>query len=97
MYRHGELIIKQVSEVRGNKRNNLILAEGEATGHKHEITTGEAELYEDNGTLYLKVESDIAELTHPDHDTITLPKGDYEITIQKEYTVDGDKYRQVAD
>ena len=97
MFRHGELIIKQVSAVKGKKRSNLILAEGEATGHKHEITTGEAELYEDNGTLYLRVESDTAKLTHPDHNTITLPKGDYEITIQKEYTVDGEKYRRVMD
>jgi hypothetical protein len=96
MYRHGELIIRVVKEVKGKKRNNLILAEGEATGHKHEITTGDAELYDENGTLYLSVKSE-AELTHQDHDTITLPKGNYEITIQKEYVVGEDKYRKVSD
>ena len=97
MYRHGELIIKQVTQVKGKRLNHLILAEGEATGHKHEITTGEAELYEQEGMLFLSVKSNEAELTHQDHDTLVLPKGDYQITTQREYVVGEDKYRQVRD
>ena len=96
-YRHGELKIEKVNEIKGRKLEHCILAEGEATGHKHEITTGEAELYEYEGTLYLRVVSDEALLTHPDHNTITLPKGDYKITPQREYIIGDEKYKKVLD
>ena len=95
MFRHGELLIKPVNEIKGKKLNHLILAEGEATGHKHEVM-GDAELYEHEKTLYLHI-SDTSILTHPDHKTLELPIGDYEITTQREYVIGDEKYRNVAD
>lgn len=89
MYRHGDLIIQPVDEVRGKKVDHLILAFGEATKHKHEIIEGEAELFEEiDGTLYLKVKSEEAVLTHPEHGPIKIPKGDYSVEHQREYAPD---------
>lgn len=94
-FRHGDVIIKKVSQVKGKKLNHLTLAEGEVTGHAHKITEGEAILYEHKGTLFLRVDSDNALLTHEEHKTIELPKGDYEIQIQREHSPDG--WRRVVD
>lgn len=95
MYRQGDVIIKKVPQIKGNKLRHLTLAEGEMTGHAHKITDGEAELYEHEGTLYLKVKSDKATLTHEEHKKVELPKGDFEIKIQREYSPEG--WRNVAD
>jgi hypothetical protein len=93
-YRHGYVLISKTDSVRGNKLKNLVLAEGEVTGHSHKITSGKAELYQDGDTLYLHVEED-ATLTHEEHKPLTLPVGDYEIKIQREYEPEG--WRYVAD
>lgn len=96
--RQGELIFVPTEEVKGKKLNHLIIAEGKATGHKHEVTTGEAELYQNkDGVLYLKVNSDEAIVTHPNHKPVSFPKGDYQIITQREYTIGEEKYRKVVD
>lgn len=81
------------------KLNHSILAEGEATGHKHEIVEGDIELFEIEGTLYLKVKSKEAKLAHPEHKTIAIEKGVYEVDHQREYVPDGnyEKERRVWD
>lgn len=94
-YRHGDVLIQKVEKIKGKKLNHLTLAEGEVTGHSHRITAGDAELYEHEGVLFLHVESEEALLTHEEHKEIALPKGDYEITIQREYTPEG--WKNVAD
>lgn len=96
-YRHGDVLLKSIDSipVGVNKLKHLTLAEGEVTGHSHQITEGEAELYEKDGILFLSVKSETASLTHEEHKKIVLPKGDFEITIQKEYTPEG--WRRVAD
>lgn len=95
MYRQGELIIKKIDKVVGKKLPHLVLAEGEVTGHKHEVV-GDAELFEKDGVLYLKVNEE-AQVTHPEHDPITLPKGNYQVQPQREYVVGEEKYRRVQD
>ena len=84
-YQQGDVIVEKVLETKGKKLNHLILATGEATGHNHCITEGDAILYEHEGTLFLRVESDTATLTHQEHTAITLPKGDYKISRVREY------------
>ncbi len=94
--RQGDVILIPASEtVKGNKLAHLTLAEGEVTGHRHCITQGEAELYEQNGMLYLKVLSPTALLTHEEHQAIAIPKGDWIVRIQREYEPEG--WRYVAD
>lgn len=72
----------------------IILAEGEVTGHHHALW-GRAVMFRDDALasripsdLYigsLKIEAAPAALTHPEHDTIMLEPGDYEIHRQREY------------
>ena len=105
--RQGDVIIKKVNGVKGKKKDDLILAYGEITGHRHKLVCekDDATLYEENGILYLHVEADEAWLYHGTDEQInrqvagqefdyvkedchkpqTLPKGDFEITIQREY------------
>ena len=94
--RQGDVLLIPTSEtVKGTKLPHLTLAEGEVTGHRHCISQGEAELYERHGTLYLKVLSPTALLTHEEHQPITIPKGDWMVRIQREYEPKG--WRYVAD
>lgn len=94
--RQGDVILIPASEtVNGDKLAHLTLAEGEVTGHRHRISQGNAQLYERNGTLYLKVLSPTALLTHEEHQPIAIPKGDWIVRIQREYEPEG--WRYVAD
>ena len=89
VYRQGDVIVKVIGtnpDGEAKLLSHLTLAEGEATGHKHRITRGQAELYQmATGLMYLKVLSDFATLYHEEHEEIELPKGDYEVSIEREY------------
>lgn len=93
----GDVLIKKVSKVEGKKLNHLTLATGEMTGHHHTITEGDAELYEQEGTLFLRVKSENATLTHQEHKEVIIPKGDYKIDIVQEYDHFGEEARNVRD
>jgi len=92
----GDVIVEVVEKVKGKKLNHLTLAKGEVTGHHHTITKGNAELYEENGILYLKV-LDEAELTHQEHGVITLPKNDYIVRKVREYSHFDEETKNVQD
>ncbi len=96
-FQQGDVLITKVSEIKGNKLNHLILAKGEKTGHCHTITEGDAELYEYEGTMFLRVNSKEAVLTHQEHDTIVIPKGDYKINIVREYDHFSEEAKKVQD
>ncbi|MBD2446104.1 hypothetical protein H6G76_02815 [Nostoc sp. FACHB-152] len=93
--RQGDVILLPVQQVDGQKKLDLILAEGEVTGHKHRISQGQAELYEQDGSLYLRVLSETALLTHEEHQAIPIPQGNWVVKIQREYEPEG--WRYVAD
>jgi hypothetical protein len=93
--RQGDVILVPVLEIEGQKLSHLTLAEGEVTGHKHRISDGQAELFEKDGTLYLRVFSDVATLTHEEHHAIQIPQGSWLVRIQREYEPQG--WRYVAD
>ena len=97
MYQQGDVIIQKVSEVKGKKLKHLTLAKGEVTGHHHTITEGEAELYDHEGTLFLRVNSEQATLTHQEHKPITLPKGDFIVRRVREYDHFSEEARRVRD
>lgn len=86
------LIIPCESSVAGCLLDHLTLAEGEVTGHSHRISDGEAELFERDGVLYLKVLSPTAILIHEEHAAVNIPRGDWEIRIQREYVAEGWRY-----
>jgi hypothetical protein len=89
LYRQGDVFLALTPTIpkTATLLPHCILARGEATGHVHEVI-GDAELYERDGTLYLSVRS-TAELRHQEHGTVTLPRGAYEVGMQREYTPEG--------
>ena len=89
VYRQGDVIIRAIDSKPDGEAAllpHLTLAEGEVTGHRHRITKGAAELYQlAVGMMYLKVLSEFATLYHEEHEEVELPKGDYEVLIEREY------------
>lgn len=96
-YRHGDVILTSgISIPVGAKKiPKRPLAYGEVTGHSHQVSEGEFDLYEKDGVLFMRVLSDDAKLSHEEHSTIALPKGDYKVRIQREYEPEG--WREVRD
>ncbi len=66
MKRQGDLLIRKIKKLpeQAKKRQGKILAEGEATGHKHELDL-DGILYEKGGALYFSV---------PESETVTLTR-----------------------
>jgi len=90
--RQGDVYIFQVqSEDEVNKplqeNENIVLAEGEATGHKHVLVGDRVEskiLAHYDGQWWIDVQGG-AVVTHQEHAPITLPAGKYVVRIQREY------------
>jgi len=96
MVRQGDLLIVKVNELPNGcvRHQHRILAEGEATGHLHELDSGE--LYESEGTLFFRVPEDRkTTLSHLEHGPITFDPGVYKVILQREYEPSG--WRRVAD
>lgn len=99
IYRQGDVLIMPVSSIPKNKvkTNKVTLALGEVTGHHHSISFGAIGYADDEKALaeYFEIKGASADLTHQEHDTITIPKGKYRKIIQVEYTPQ--EIRNVAD
>jgi hypothetical protein len=77
------------------RAKSRILAEGEETGHMHTLV-GELAYWErhripewfrsDPPPMFVEVLAGGAELTHPEHGTIAVPAGVYEVRRQRTYT-----------
>ncbi|BAU09816.1 hypothetical protein LEP3755_02910 [Leptolyngbya sp. NIES-3755] len=88
--RQGDVLIKPgMIPAQAKRLSHLVLAEGEVTGHRHQIIDGIAELYEKDHVLYLQVLSEIATLSHEEHHPIQLPQGTWEVRIQRQYVQSG--------
>jgi len=89
LYRHGDVLVSKIEGIPSHavKRPHLVLAEGEVTGHMHRIAeANSAKLFELNGEMYLRVLAEQATLIHPEHGPIALPRGDYRVWRQREYS-----------
>jgi hypothetical protein len=104
LYRQGDVLIARIDEAPASlkpvplDRGRVILAYGEVTGHAHAVE-GDVELFtiEDRAELeerFLRVEAE-AQVVHEEHDTITLPPGEYLVRRQREYAPE--EIRTVAD
>jgi hypothetical protein len=98
--RQGDVLIEKIDmapEGKRKVREDGALAYGEVTGHSHRVDTlTKAAVYECGEGLFLSVsdEGGVA-IVHEEHKPIQVPKGDYRITIQREYTPE--VIRNVAD
>ena len=71
----------------GRTERRPVLAEGEVTGHAHRLQDPtSAHVFSIGKNLYLEVLSDSATVVHEEHGPITVPRGEYEIRIQREYS-----------
>lgn len=98
LLRQGDILLVPVKKLPGKlkkvprENGQIILAEGEMTGHLHAITAPEAmflatDLDEVTGR-FLEIEAEVA-LEHPEHDTVMLKPGNYEVRRQRSYTEAG--------
>lgn len=89
LFRQGDIFIESVATIPAQavKRNHLLLAEGEATGHRHRVDdhSGSADLYEFGEETFLDVLSEDATVIHDEHGPIVLPHGRYRVWRQREY------------
>ncbi len=88
--RQGDVLIKRIKAVpqtTAKKRESGILAFGEVTGHCHKVEVlDQAEVLEVGTDLYLRVGEDGVRIVHDEHSPITLPAGDFQIIIKREYS-----------
>jgi hypothetical protein len=104
-FRQGDVFIFQVEEgsqdtKKFNDVPNFILAEGEVTGHKHNLMPlegGSVAVKKVNDMqIFVEIKGKGAKVVHDEHETITLEPGLYQVKIQQEY--DPATYRRyVAD
>jgi hypothetical protein len=91
--RQGDVLFTKVNSIPkgGKKRDNGIVAYGEATGHAHRLSILEsAEVLECGDGLYVHVSAsgislEGATFVHQEHGPAVLPPGKYRVDIQKEY------------
>lgn len=88
MYRQGDVLVKKIEKLpEGLKEKDKVIAYGEVTGHKHQFKTEQVLVFENaehNQFLDVKQESI---LEHDTHKQVILPKGKYEVVIQREFDV----------
>ena len=90
MWRQGDVLMEKVKalpEGAALQSGRSTLFTGEITGHAHRLEVPEnAELWECQGVLYMKVVAKTANIVHEEHKPITLPEGIYRVWRQREYT-----------
>jgi hypothetical protein len=86
------------------KRSNATVAFGELTGHSHRLALEDqdaAEVLEIGDGIFVRISRSGgsieggATFIHEEHGPVRLPAGNYQVTIQREYTPE--KIRSVLD
>lgn len=103
MYRQGDILIMKTGEEINEaeevplEENSIVLAHGEATGHKHQIKDIKncSFVKSKNDNRFFILITNTVELTHEEHHKITLPTGKYQVVRQREYIAG--EIRVVAD
>jgi hypothetical protein len=100
IFAQGDLLIERVLDVvpSGRIAQNsdgaaMVLAEGEATGHRHAIWE-RVIMFRDDGLArdipadlyvgHVKIDAHSARVTHDEHAPLTLPRGTYRVRRQRE-------------
>src|SRR5262245_21908081 len=98
LLRQGDILLRPVESIPAGlvevprQNGRIVLAEGEATRHTHAIEAPEATFLASDPTevegRFLAVQAAV-ELSHPDHATIKVAPGLYEVVRQRENTEAG--------
>ena len=96
--RQGDLLVEKIEsfDPKNMKKSTLVLAEGEVTGHKHQLKGNQIQVYEFENQKYIQVPQ-TAELIHEEHQKLELDQGFYKVTQQREYSYLNEQIRRVAD
>jgi len=95
--RHGDILLKKIEKLpEGLKKlNHHILAEGEVTGHRHELTAGV--LYAmDTEPKFVRIDVP-ATITHQEHKPLEVATGIYEVIREREFDYCSEEIARVAD
>ena len=104
IYRHGDVLFQEVEKIEevNNPRTtddekNGIVQRGESTGHAHVIEdmTG-VEIFSSWRDRFLKAEQAFT-IRHEEHKPLTLPAGNYQIRIAREFDYLKQAARMVVD
>ena len=101
IYRQGDVLLKRVSKIPQGAQplETLVLAEGEATGHKHRLEGQGVQVLQVPGpapVLYVRV-PELARLVHEEHGPVEITPGEYQVVREQEYNPWAVANRQVAD
>lgn len=99
LYRHGDILLKPTSKkAKGQQAKRLVLAEGEATGHVHVLTSPEPILFEAEEELpMLLTLTQSGKLTHQEHKELEIEAGTYEVVREREYSYFDKEIEKVVD
>lgn len=97
LYRQGDVLFTSIVALpkgETKKRTDGAVAYGEVTGHSHRLAEDNSktsEVLEIGDGLFVHVSENGISLSgatfvHEEHGPITLPPGNYRVTIQREYT-----------
>src|SRR5437899_5066162 len=102
-FRQGDVFVVAVESIPDDatpeerEQGTIVLGDGKATGHKHQIESRDASsLRTKSGERYLRIRKHAVRLFHEEHSPVELPPGNYKIVRQREYE-SGEWTRQVAD
>ena len=98
LFRHGDLLIRKVPSIPKTAipTSTNVIAEGEKTGHNHELK-GSHQVFEMlDKQLYFEAKQDVI-LKHPEHNTLDIPKGGYVVEQQRRYNPFEDIQEEVVD
>jgi hypothetical protein len=102
IYRQGDLGITPITKLPADLKvlKTNVLAYGEVTGHKHQLLEREATqfdiLEDEKRQMYLNIKQP-TDLVHEEHKTITIEKGFYFISHEKEYDYFEREIKKVQD
>jgi hypothetical protein len=97
-YQQGDVTIKPVAQIPNGATatGSRVLAEGEATGHKHRAEAEDVQLFLYEGALFMRAPSGTT-IVHEEHHVLEIPPGDYQIGAVREYDHFGEEARAVID
>lgn len=102
--RQGDILFKEVTNVRDQVMDNvritepgkeLVIAEGEATGHHHILMTEAGSEIIGNKSLF-QVKGK-AKLVHPEHGTLEFSSGTYMVISEREFDYINEEIKKVQD